>query len=603
MKKIISILCAVVMLTAIFALPASADSMWTWFNDDHSPVNGKLMAFETVIEPNEEVTKQFYLVDDADRWIVFYTITATLEGVTITFNPGSGYDKTTRTVSLPAGVRYHIADMFDCSDGYVYKLWNSVYINGKLQKKYETDRGGATGTRNWMRCDDTFSYLGTVELGGDTADNVIASYMKDYAAEMTGSTDCIVTPAENIYSSENAINILGTKTLADVTDEVTLSEGAALSATRGGETLSGNVELTAGDRLVVTSKNGKVINYYTVSVTVPEISSAVYDVNIGSKTIAGVLRYTTPEKFLSNLTFADGTEVDGIYNGDVKLTSGTISTGNTLKLASGSSYAISCINDVVSGTGGYIRCYLKTNTGHALQWQDNEPSGTYSKLAIEACVPKTISTTWQIRPIISGSGDGNTFMQCSAGSYYFANSTAKNRKDEVMALAEGSDNVNVKMIVDLSNASLTVYINDKFLDVYTSGIFKNAFLPKQNNYEGYSEIYLTTSGGGSTTLKSYFIDSVAEFEKATDTAYDKITFTEKDGSVTASVKPLSYNDGMLILGAYNDAGTRLTVVSVVDVTASRQAFAATLSADKVTNNVKAMYWSNDNVPRFAADYK
>ena len=598
MKKIISLLCAFLLLEAILVLPVSAAS-FPYFNTDKSPLTGKVILLEKTIEPGDSEPFAFYLVSDSGKWCQLVAVTPKDDNIEVSCRKGSLGG--TESFSLPTGVSYHFMNVVDCqtTNDRQY-LRNEIYVNGKLFKSYNTDFSGATGKLNWVRYEDSVNYAGYLDTYAELAD-----YMKDFAAEMTGSDECIVTPAENQFGSEHIITLVGSKTLADVRNEITLSEGAVLSATHDGTALTDADEVKRGDRLAVTSKNGKVINYYTVLATEAEISSGFYDINIGEKSISGVLRYTSADKFISRINIADGYEIDGIYNGNEKITSATVSAGNTLKLSNGSAYTISCVSDVVSGNGSYVRCYLKNETGHALQWQDNESGGAYSRLAIDVSMPKERSKTWQLRPIVKNSE--NMFMECSVGnSFYFVNDRFTDRGNEVLALAGDSDTIDIRLIVDLSSetgGSLTVYVNGHYLDCYYSNKFRKAFVPAQNGGEGYSEIYLTTSGGEKTRITSFFIDSAEELEKDIDSSYDKIILTNNEGGITVSLKPLAHNHGMLIIAAYNPEGTRLKAAAVSYLKAPRETVTATLDADKVTDNVKAMYWTDEFEPVLWTDYK
>ena len=372
-----------------------------------------------------------------------------------------------------------------------------------------------------------------------------------------------------------------------------------------------------GGRALLTSKENTIAivaengeeRIYTVKLDaaedeVSEISSDFYDINIGEKSISGVLRYTPADKFISRINIADGYEIDGIYNGNEKITSATVSAGNTLKLSNGSAYTISCVSDVVSGNGSYVCCYLKNETGHALQWQDNESGGAYSRLAIDVSMPKERSKTWQLRPIVKNSE--NMFMECSVGnSFYFANDRFTDRGNEVLSLAGDSDTIDIRLIVDLSSetgGSLTVYVNGHYLDCYYSNKFRKAFVPTQNGGEGYSEIYLTTSGGEKTVITSFFIDSTEELEKEITDFYDRIIFTDNNGSITASLTPSSYDNGMLILVSYDEAKGCIGGISVTRVTKKQETFKAALSADSIKGKVKAMYWSDKIEHRLLAEY-
>ena len=597
MKKIISILCAFLLLAAILVLPVSAAS-FPYFNTDKSPLTGKVILLDKTIEPGETGAFSFYLVSDGGKWCQLVAVTPKDDNIEVSCRKGS--QGGTEGFSLPSGVSYHFMNVVDCqtTNDRQY-LRNEIYVNGKLFKSYNTDFSGATGKLNWVRYEDSVNYAGYLDTYAELAD-----YMKDFAAEMTGSEECIVTPAENQFGSEHIITLVGSKTLADVRNEITLSEGAVLSATHNGTALTDADEVKRGDRLAVTSKNGKVINYYTVLVAEAEISSDFYDINIGEKSISGVLRYTPADKFISRINIADGYEIDGIYNGNEKITSATVSAGNTLKLSNGSAYTISCVSDVVSGNGSYVRCYLKNETGHALQWQDNESGGAYSRLAIDVSMPKERSKTWQLRPIVKNSE--NMFMECSVGnSFYFVNDRFTDRGNEVLALAGDSDTIDIRLIVDLSSetgGSLTVYVNGHYLDCYYSNKFRNAFVPAQNGGEGYSEIYLTTSGGEKTRITSFFIDSTEELEKEITDFYDRIIFTDNNGSITASLTPSSYDNGMLILVSYDEAKGCIGGISVTRVTKKQETFKAALSADSIKGKVKAMYWSDKIEHRLLAEY-
>ena len=596
MKKIISLLCAFLLLEAILVLPVSAAS-FPYFNTDKSPLTGKVILLEKTIEPGDSEPFAFYLVSDSGKWCQLVAVTPKDDNIEVSCRKGSLGG--TESFSLPSGVSYHFMNVVDCqtTNDRQY-LRNEIYVNGKLFKSYNTDFSGATGKLNWVRYEDSVNYAGYLDTYAELAD-----YMKDFEAEIVSSSDSSVNPSSE---TGNGKLLCAEGTTVNTLDLcLTFSENSSHAVIRDNNILSGSEELSSGDTVIITSKNGRVMNRYTVLIAKPEITSEVYDIDVFSLKINNVFRYTPVKTFLENISVIGDAVIDDIYFGGEKIKSGAVPKGALLKLESGSVYEISMLGDVVSGKGSYVRCYLKNETGHALQWQDNESGGAYSRLAIDVSMPKERSKTWQLRPIVKNSE--NMFMECSVGnSFYFANDRFTDRGNEVLSLAGDSDTIDIRLIVDLSSetgGSLTVYVNGHYLDCYYSNKFRNAFVPAQNGGEGYSEIYLTTSGGEKTVITSFFIDSTEELEKDIDSSYDKIILTNNEGGITASLKPLAHNHGMLIIAAYNPEGTRLKAAAVSYLKAPRETVTATLDADKVTGNVKAMYWTDEFEPVLWTDYK
>ena len=596
MKKIISLLCAFLLLEAILVLPVSAAS-FPYFNTDKSPLTGKVILLEKTIEPGDSEPFAFYLVSDSGKWCQLVAVTPKDDNIEVSCRKGSLGG--TESFSLPTGVSYHFMNVVDCqTTNDKQYLRNEIYVNGKLFKSYNTDFSGATGKLNWVRYEDSVNYAGYLDTYAELAD-----YMKDYEAEIVSSSDSSVNPSSE---TGNGKLLCAEGTTVNALDLcLTFSENSSHAVTRDNNILSGSEELSSGDTVIITSKNGRVMNRYTVLIAKPEITSEVYDIDVFSLKINNVFRYTPVKTFLENISVIGDAVIDDIYFGGEKIKSGAVPKGALLKLESGSVYEISMLGDVVSENGSYVRCYLKNETGHALQWQDNESGGAYSRLAIDVSMPKERSKTWQLRPIVKNSE--NMFMECSVGnSFYFVNDRLADRGNEVLALAGDSDTIDIRLIVDLSSetgGSLTVYVNGHYLDCYYSNKFRKAFVPAQNGGEGYSEIYLTTSGGEKTVITSFFIDSAEELEKDIDSSYDKIILTNNEGGITASLKPLAHNHGMLIIAAYNPEGTRLKAAAVSYLKAPRETVTATLDADKVTDNVKAMYWTDEFEPVLWTDYK
>ena len=595
MKKIISLLCAFLLLEAILVLPVSAAS-FPYFNTDKSPLTGKVILLEKTIEPGDSEPFAFYLVSDSGKWCQLVAVTPKDDNIEVSCRKGSLGG--TESFSLPTGVSYHFMNVVDCqTTNDKQYLRNEIYVNGKLFKSYNTDFSGATGKLNWVRYEDSVNYAGYLDTYAELAD-----YMKDYEAEIVSSSDSSVNPSSE---TGNGKLLCAEGTTVNALDLcLTFSENSSHAVTRDNNILSGSEELSSGDTVIITSKNGRVMNRYTVLIAKPEITSEVYDIDVFSLKINNVFRYTPVKTFLENISVIGDAVIDDIYFGGEKIKSGAVPKGALLKLESGSVYEISMLGDVVSENGSYVRCYLKNETGHALQWQDNESGGAYSRLAIDVSMPKERNKTWQLRPIVKNSE--NMFMECSVGnSFYFVNDRFTDRGNEVLALAGDSDTIDIRLIVDLSSetgGSLTVYVNGHYLDCYYSNKFRKAFVPAQNGGEGYSEIYLTTSGGEKTRITSFFIDSTEELEKEITDFYDRIIFTDNNGSITASLTPSSYDNGMLILVSYDEAKGCIGGISVTRVTKKQETFKAALSADSIKGKVKAMYWSDKIEHRLLAEY-
>lgn len=155
-----------------------------------------------------------------------------------------------------------------------------------------------------------------------------ASLSTDNSNILLGGKD---VKGESIFGGFTA-NVYSDMTAGEFAQNVTASEGATLSITRGGEALSADASLQSGDVAVVTSQNGKVINEYDIKLAKLAVFSDVYSVS-NTQVISGVYEFTPVNTFMNYLSIADGyTAV--LKNGEDEVTSGVVSEAMTLEATS-----------------------------------------------------------------------------------------------------------------------------------------------------------------------------------------------------------------------------------------------------------------------------
>ena len=108
MKKIISLLCAFLLLEAILVLPVSAAS-FPYFNTDKSPLTGKVILLEKTIEPGDSEPFAFYLVSDSGKWCQLVAVTPKDDNIEVSCRKGSLGG--TESFFLPSGVSYHFMNV------------------------------------------------------------------------------------------------------------------------------------------------------------------------------------------------------------------------------------------------------------------------------------------------------------------------------------------------------------------------------------------------------------------------------------------------------------------------------------------------------------
>lgn len=590
-RKLFSLFAAIVFVAALFTLPASAAIVQD-IPTEHQ--QGKVLICEYTreagVSADFNAILQFRAEAASDSSTVKWPIIVTVKSNELVDSNNA------KLCTLDSNTRYEIVVLLDNTINAAYKYQYRVYVNGVCVTKnkwtnpvdeVESSAGGANSTMKWTKIDYKcpFAFVGAL--------NSIDQFDEDaYKAFITGSSDSAVA----ITSSDSGFDGFGMvisneKTAADVKSALTLSAGAALSITRDDSELSSDAVLKTGDKVIVTSSNSKTVNTYAVTIKTVEITSEVYTIDNSASAIKGILKYTKLEQILKNIKTAEGYAVDGIYNGDVKVSTNTfVENGYTLKLTNGSTYSLTLKDSTVAPKADYAYVNLK----ESFNWP--AASSTNNIMLLEFTLPKTVSSDVEIRPVVNldaGGISANFIFLYDSSNCRIANNWSENYLDILNEKVGNAESIDFKLIVDLKSESAVLYANGKFIAEVKSDIFKRYFTNGGNNNTGaYQQVYMNHIYN---TLTCTYIENKENCEKDISAdKYDVLTVTENDGALSAST--LAYSDGMMIFASYDESTGRLLNVKCVD-TQERTACTAELEAPKNTGKVKVFLWSDELVPK------
>lgn len=601
-RKLFSLFAAIVFVAALFTLPASAAIVHD-IPTEHQ--QGKVLICEYTREAGVSADFSVNLLFRAEntsnssdvKWPTYINVKQT--EITCSDNSASWAGTLNKKLcDLDANTRYEIVVLLDNTVNHSDKCMYRVYVNGvcvtkskhtKPVDEVESSAGGANSTMKWTKIDYScpFAFVGAL-------DSIDKFDEDNYKAFITGSSDSAVA----ITSSDSGFDGFGMvisdeKTAADVKSALTLSAGAALSITRDDSELSSDAVLKTGDKVIVTSSNSKTVNTYAVTIKTVEITSEVYTIDNSTSAIKGILKYTKLEQILKNIKTAEGYAIDGIYNGDVKVsTNAFVENGYTLKLTNGSTYSLTLKDSIVAPKADYA--YVNLN--ESFNWP--AASSTNNIMLLEFTLPKTVSSDVEIRPVVNldaGGISANFIFLYDSSNCRIANNWGENYFDVLNDKIGDAESIDFKLIVNLksNNESAVLYANGKFIAEVKSDIFKRYFTNGGNNNTGaYQQVYMNHIYN---TLTCTYIENKENCEKDISAdKYDVLTVTENDGALSAST--LAYSDGMLIFASYDETSGRLLNVKCVD-TQERTACTAELEAPKNTGKVKVFLWSDELVPK------
>lgn len=590
-RKLFSLFAAIVFVAALFTLPASAAIVQD-IPTEHQ--QGKVLICEYTreagVSADFNAILQFRAEAASDSSTVKWPIIVTVKSNELVDSNNA------KLCTLDSNTRYEIVVLLDNTINAAYKYQYRVYVNGVCVTKnkwtnpvdeVESSAGGANSTMKWTKIDYKcpFAFVGAL--------NSIDQFDEDaYKAFITGSSDSAVA----ITSSDSGFDGFGMvisdeKTAADVKSALTLSAGAALSITRDDSELSSDAVLKTGDKVIVTSSNSKTVNTYAVTIKTVEITSEVYTIDNSTSAIKGILKYTKLEQILKNIKTAEGYAIDGIYNGDVKVsTNAFVENGYTLKLTNGSTYSLTLKDSTVAPKADYA--YVNLN--ESFNWP--AASSTNNIMLLEFTLPKTVSSDVEIRPVVNldaGGISANFIFLYDSSNCRIANNWSENYLDILNEKVGNAESIDFKLIVDLKSESAVLYANGKFIAEVKSDIFKRYFTNGGNNNTGaYQQVYMNHIYN---TLTCTYIENKENCEKdISSDKYDVLTVTENDGALSAST--LAYSNGMMIFASYDETSGRLLNVKCVD-TQERTACVAELEAPKNTGKVKVFLWSDKLVPK------
>ena len=590
-RKLFSLFAAIVFVAALFTLPASAAIVQD-IPAEHQ--QGKVLICEYTreagVSADFNAILQFRAEAASDSSTVKWPIIVTVKSNELVDSNNA------KLCTLDSNTRYEIVVLLDNTINAAYKYQYRVYVNGVCVTKnkwtnpvdeVESSAGGANSTMKWTKIDYKcpFAFVGAL--------NSIDQFDEDaYKAFITGSSDSAVA----ITSSDSGFDGFGMvisdeKTAADVKSALTLSAGAALSITRDDSELSSDAVLKTGDKVIVTSSNSKTVNTYAVTIKTVEITSEVYTIDNSASAIKGILKYTKLEQILKNIKTAEGYAIDGIYNGDVKVsTNAFVENGYTLKLTNGSTYSLTLKDSTVAPKADYA--YVNLN--ESFNWP--AASSTNNIMLLEFTLPKTVSSDVEIRPVVNldaGGISANFIFLYDSSNCRIANNWGENYLDILNEKVGNAESIDFKLIVDLKSESAVLYANGKFIAEVKSDIFKRYFTNGGNNNTGaYQQVYMNHIYN---TLTCTYIENKENCEKdISSDKYDVLTVTENDGALSAST--LAYSNGMMIFASYDETSGRLLNVKCVD-TQERTACVAELEAPKNTGKVKVFLWSDELVPK------
>lgn len=590
-RKLFSLFAAIVFVATLFTMPASAAIVQD-IPTEHQ--QGKVLICEYTreagVSADFNAILQFRTEAASDSSTVKWPIIVTVKSNELVDSNNA------KLCTLDSNTRYEIVVLLDNTINVAYQYQYRVYVNGVCVTKnkwtnpvdeVESGAGGANSTMKWTKIDYKcpFAFVGAL--------NSIDQFDEDaYKAFITGSSDSAVA----ITSSDSGFDGFGMvisdeKTAADVKSALTLSAGAALSITRDDSELSSDAVLKTGDKVIVTSSNSKTVNTYAVTIKTVEITSEVYTIDNSASAIKGILKYTKLEQILKNIKTAEGYAIDGIYNGDVKVsTNAFVENGYTLKLTNGSTYSLTLKDSTVAPKADYA--YVNLN--ESFNWP--AASSTNNIMLLEFTLPKTVSSDVEIRPVVNldaGGISANFIFLYDSSNCRIANNWSENYLDILNEKVGNAESIDFKLIVDLKSESAVLYANGKFIAEVKSDIFKRYFTNGGNNNTGaYQQVYMNHIYN---TLTCTYIENKENCEKDISAdKYDVLTVSENDGALSAST--LAYSNGMMIFASYDETSGRLLNVKCVD-TQERTACTAELEAPKNTGKVKVFLWSDKLVPK------
>lgn len=596
-RKLFSLFAAIVFVATLFTLPASAAIVQD-IPTEHQ--QGKVLICEYTREAG--VSADFNAIlqfrAEASSGNVAWPIFVSVKSDCIMGSTGSG-SLNEKLCTLDPDTKYEVIVLLANTTTTGYRCHYRVYVNGVCITKnkwtspvdvIETSTGGSYDTMKWTKIDYKcpFAFVGAL--------NSIDQFDEDaYKAFITGSSDSAVaiTSSDSGFDGFNIIidGSNGSKTVSELKNSLTLSDGADIVFTRGGSELGQDESLQTGDKAVVSSSNFRVENTYSIAVNVPEITSNVYTIDIFTSSIKGILKYTKLEQILKNIKTAEGYAIDGIYNGDVKVsTNAFVENGYTLKLTNGSTYSLTLKDSIVAPKADYA--YVNLN--ESFNWP--AASSTNNIMLLEFTLPKTVSSDVEIRPVVNldaGGISANFIFLYDSSNCRIANNWGENYLDILNEKVGNAESIDFKLIVDLKSESAVLYANGKFIAEVKSDIFKRYFTNGGNNNTGaYQQVYMNHIYN---TLTCTYIENKENCEKdISSDKYDVLTVTENDGALSAST--LAYSDGMMIFASYDETSGRLLNVKCVD-TQERTACVAELEAPKNTGKVKVFLWSDELVPK------
>ena len=602
-RKFFSLFAAIVFVAALFTLPASAAIVQDIPEADQI---GKVLVCEYTREAGVSSDFSVNLLFRAEntsnssdvKWPTYINVKQT--EITCSDNSASWAGTLNKKLcDLDANTRYEIVVLLDNTVNVSDKCMYRVYVNGVCVTKnqwtspkdvVESAAGYANSTMKWTKIDYScpFAFVGALDS--------IDKFDEDaYKAFITGSSDSAVaiTSSDSGFDGFNIIidGSNGSKTVSELKNSLTLSDGADIVFTRGGSELGQDESLQTGDKAVVSSSNFRVENTYAVTVKDIEITSDVYTIDIFTSSIKGILKYTKLEQILKNIKTAEGYAIDGIYNGDVKVsTNAFVENGYTLKLTNGSTYSLTLKESSESTRTGQ---WVDVNLKETFNWP--RASKTNNKMLFEFTLPKTLPDGISDVVLYPRSDDNklNNFYFLYTGTQCcIANNYSANYIDVINKIIGDETSIDFKLIADLESKSIVLYANGKFVAAANEDIFGRYFKDNQRETGTYDTIYMNYVPN---KLTCTYIENTENCEKDISAdKYDVLTVSEKDGALSAST--LAYSNGMMIFASYDETSGRLLNVKCVD-TQERTACTAELEAPKNTGKVKVFLWSDKLVPK------
>lgn len=590
-RKLFSLFAAIVFVATLFTIPASAAIVQD-IPTEHQ--QGKVLICEYTreagVSADFNAILQFRAEAASDSSTVKWPIIVTVKSNELVDSNNA------KLCTLDSNTRYEIVVLLDNTINVAYQYQYRVYVNGVCVTKnkwtnpvdeVESGAGGANSTMKWTKIDYScpFAFVGAL--------NSIDQFDEDaYKAFITGSSDSAVA----ITSSDSGFDGFGMvisdeKTAADVKNALTLSAGATLSITRDDSELSSDAVLKTGDKVIVTSSNSKTVNTYAVTIKTVEITSEVYTIDNSTSAIKGILKYTKLEQILKNIKTAEGYAIDGIYNGDVKVsTNAFVENGYTLKLTNGSTYSLTLKESSESTRTGQ---WVDVNLKETFNWP--RASKTNNKMLFEFTLPKTLPdgiSDVVLYPRADDTKLNNFYFLYTGTQCCIANNYSANYIDVINKIIGDETSIDFKLIADLESKSIVLYANGKFVAAANEDIFGRYFKDNQRETGTYDTIYMNYVPN---KLTCTYIENTENCEKDISAdKYDVLTVSENDGALSAST--LAYSDGMMIFASYDETSGRLLNVKCVD-TQERTACTAELEAPKNTGKVKVFLWSDELVPK------